>query len=230
MFQAAPSLLESITIASPCPADWEGMTGNERVRFCGECQLNVYNLSGMSRQEAEVLIREREGRLCVRYFQRADGTMMTRDCPVGLQALHKRKIKRLGQVAAAVTVMTVIGTFCVSQANPAESKSEVMSGSPAVSQNRAFQELKGDVAMPPMQGGVSVEPPPPVRKMGEMKMIIQQPKPANPDAKKSPSTKKPSKSPKLPNQGTAIPTQRQLLMGKIAPSGDSRPSTPVHKN
>lgn len=34
-------LLESIRIAAPCKADWNAMTGDERVRFCGQCKLNV---------------------------------------------------------------------------------------------------------------------------------------------------------------------------------------------
>ena len=41
--------LDSIKVASPCSADWEGMVGNNRQRFCGQCKLNVYNLSGMTR-------------------------------------------------------------------------------------------------------------------------------------------------------------------------------------
>jgi hypothetical protein len=42
--------------------------------------LNVYNLSEMSQESAEALIAETEGRLCVRFYQRADGTVLTRDC------------------------------------------------------------------------------------------------------------------------------------------------------
>jgi hypothetical protein len=30
------------------------------------------------------------GRLCVRFYKRADGTVLTKDCPVGWQALKKR--------------------------------------------------------------------------------------------------------------------------------------------
>ena len=48
--------LSNIKIASPCSQDWNEMIGTERKRFCGECKLNVYNLSGMSEQEAENLL------------------------------------------------------------------------------------------------------------------------------------------------------------------------------
>ena len=53
-------------------------------------QLNVYNLSAMSKTEAEKLFLNSEGRLCVRFYRRADGTVLTKDCPVGWQAVKRR--------------------------------------------------------------------------------------------------------------------------------------------
>lgn len=85
--------LDNIRVAKPCPADWNGMFGSDRKRFCGECKLNVYNLSDMTRREAETFLLESEGRVCVRYFQRPDGTVITKDCPVGIAAL-KRRVSR----------------------------------------------------------------------------------------------------------------------------------------
>lgn len=82
--------LDSIHIASPCSANWNEMYGNERKRFCGRCKLNVYNLSDMTRQEAENLLLSSEGRLCVQFFRRADGTVLTKNCPVGWQAVRRR--------------------------------------------------------------------------------------------------------------------------------------------
>ena len=55
--------LDHVRIAAPCPADWDQMIGSERMRFCGQCSLNVYNLSSMTRSEAESLIARNEGRL-----------------------------------------------------------------------------------------------------------------------------------------------------------------------
>ena len=91
--------LDNIRVASPCNADWDQMIGNERSRFCGQCNLNVYNLSSMTRTEAELLIGKTEGRLCVRYYQRADGSIITKDCPVGLRAIRRR----MSYVARAVS-------------------------------------------------------------------------------------------------------------------------------
>ena len=96
--------LDNIRVASPCPASWEDMAGDDRVRFCGECKLNVYNLSAMQRDEAEDLVRNREKRLCVRFYQRNDGTVLTRDCPVGLRAIARRARARIAAVASFMFV------------------------------------------------------------------------------------------------------------------------------
>jgi hypothetical protein len=69
--------LDHLHIASPCPAGWEQMTGDDRVRFCQLCNLNVYNISRMSRKEAEALIANAERRICARLYRRADGTVIT---------------------------------------------------------------------------------------------------------------------------------------------------------
>jgi hypothetical protein len=66
------------------------MIGTDRVRFCGQCSLNVYNLSAMTRDQAESLIAANEGRLCVRFYRRNDGSIITQDCPVGLRAVRAR--------------------------------------------------------------------------------------------------------------------------------------------
>ena len=76
--------LDRIQVAKPCPVSWDSMSGDDRVRFCGACRLNVFNLSGMTRREATELLQLVEGRLCVRFFRRKDGTLLTSDCPVGM--------------------------------------------------------------------------------------------------------------------------------------------------
>jgi hypothetical protein len=84
------SPLKNLRIASPCSADWHAMAGDERKRFCGECKLNVYNLSGMTSYDAEHLLRMSEGRICVRYYERRDGTVLTQNCPVGWAHVRQR--------------------------------------------------------------------------------------------------------------------------------------------
>lgn len=100
------SPLYNIKIASPCSANWDTMYGNERKRFCGDCKLNVYNISGMTVKEAENLLERSEGRLCVRYFRRADGTILTKDCPVGWA-----KVKQRATMIATAVFSLIVGLF-----------------------------------------------------------------------------------------------------------------------
>jgi hypothetical protein len=104
-----PIALENIRIASPCAADWDDMRGDERVRFCGRCEKNVYNLSSMTRADAEALVNEKEGRLCVRFYQRSDGTMLTADCPVGVQRMRLKARIWASLSGAAASAALLVG-------------------------------------------------------------------------------------------------------------------------
>jgi hypothetical protein len=89
-------------VASPCNVSWETMEGDARVRFCRLCSLNVYDISNMTRAEVEALVLKTEGRLCGRMTRRADGTVLTKDCPVGLRALRRRASRAAGAAFAAL--------------------------------------------------------------------------------------------------------------------------------
>lgn len=98
--------LDEIRVASPCAVSWEDMDGDDQMRHCQHCKLNVFNLSEMSREEAEALIREKHGgRLCVRFYQRADGTVMTKDCPVGRRRERNRKLRWVAGIAAVLALL-----------------------------------------------------------------------------------------------------------------------------
>jgi hypothetical protein len=94
-------MLDQIKIASPCSADWEQMKGTDRVRFCGECKKNVFNLSAMTRRDAEALLKQTKGKLCARWYRRADGTVLTEDLPVGLRGKVARERRRVSWAIAA---------------------------------------------------------------------------------------------------------------------------------
>ena len=104
--QRFTSPLENLRVASPCPANWDEMYGNERKRFCASCKLNVYNLSAMTRSEAEGFLINAEGRVCVRYYRRADGTVLTQNCPVGWQ-----KVKQWVSRIATAVFSLIVGFF-----------------------------------------------------------------------------------------------------------------------
>ena len=108
-----------IRIASPCSADWEKMSGNDRVRHCAECNLNVYNLSAMSTREAAEMLAKTQGRLCVRFYRRSDGKILTQDCPLGLRAIVRRVSKIAGVALSAVIGFGVSATAALAQGTPA---------------------------------------------------------------------------------------------------------------
>lgn len=109
-------MLDQVRVASPCNANWEEMLGDERVRFCMSCAKNVYNLSAMPREDAERLLQERMGKdLCVRFYQRADGTILTEDCPVGVT---KKRRKKLALSVAGASAMAFAATSMLSRGTP----------------------------------------------------------------------------------------------------------------
>jgi hypothetical protein len=99
--------INDIRVASPCPMPWDAMAGNQQVRHCGECRLNVYNLSAMTEIEIQRLLvmQPAEQRVCVRFYRRADGTMLTQDCPRGIKRLAKRVSKLGAAVFSALVSM-----------------------------------------------------------------------------------------------------------------------------
>ena len=66
-----------LQIAKPCPKSWDEMAGDTQRRFCGHCQLHVYNLSAMPDKDREELIARRGERLCIAYELRPDGSVVT---------------------------------------------------------------------------------------------------------------------------------------------------------
>jgi len=168
-----PVVLDNIRIATPCNADWDEMAGDERVRFCGRCDKNVYNLSSMTRAEAEALVAEKEGRLCVRLYQRADGTVLSADCPVGVRKkqLRHRVWASLSKVAASAALLLGVAggraraDLCVRDGK-AGNQQPMRMGKIAVQPSEAKPPKKPTPKMGepmPMIGDVAIDPAPVMR-------------------------------------------------------------------
>lgn len=99
-------LLQRIYVASPCNVPWESMTGDEHVRHCASCDKKVYDLSSLTTAEAEQLLQKNDN-ICAQYYRREDGTILTADCPVGVE--KKKKNRRKAAVIAATIASTVAG-------------------------------------------------------------------------------------------------------------------------
>jgi len=98
--------IDDLQIAKRCPADWNDMVGTERVRLCGKCKLHVYNFSELTRDEAQSIALENDGQFCARFYRRADGTMLTKDCPLP-QRLY------LGGLVAASKTLSWVAAFAL---------------------------------------------------------------------------------------------------------------------
>lgn len=214
------SPLKDLRVASPCHADWDEMDGDERVRFCRLCRLNVYNLSEMSSADAEALIREKEGRLCVRFYRRGDGTVLTRNCPVGLRAI-KRRLAVIGGGLAACLGWMFAGAASANSgsrgvSNGARSAPAAWSFSPLRSFVSYLESMWNRATRPPVvQGGIRPMPPggpAPFTGPAAPMPFVGPPVPA--------STPVPAPNPASPQTGSAVEEssapERLLVMGKVA--------------
>ncbi|MCB9852147.1 MAG: hypothetical protein H6819_03555 [Phycisphaerales bacterium] len=104
-------ILENSRIASPCNVAWASMQGDDRSRYCGECNTRVYNLVGMSDDEVAQLFEAHGHDLCIRVYQRHDGTLMTQDCPMGLHAARKRMRRAVSALGAAASFLLAAGVI-----------------------------------------------------------------------------------------------------------------------
>ena len=174
--------LDDVRIASPCDADWDGMkpvTADDgaRARFCGSCEKNVYDLSAMTRTDAMALIERHEGRCCVRFYQRPDGTVLTEDCPVGVRAALKRAERRtLMAAAAGVGAVAAFVAFVIGAGNGVTRRLQAFEQTIA----EVIPEVVPEVVperLPPLMGAMPTRPvlmgepvaipppPPPVRQL-----------------------------------------------------------------
>jgi hypothetical protein len=114
--------LANVLVASPCDVPWDSMEGDDRMRHCKSCDRFVHDLSAMTRDEVDAFLASAKlgsGPMpCVSLYQRADGTILTADCPVG-SSRRKRALlaSTLGTGLAAVLAFTALA-FMALDAQP----------------------------------------------------------------------------------------------------------------
>ncbi|QQS10289.1 MAG: hypothetical protein IPK69_06620 [Phycisphaerales bacterium] len=166
--------LDQLSVAAPCPARWDDMEGTETKRFCAECGLHVHNVSAMTADEAAAFLaaavegKSHGERVCVRLFKRADGTVITRNCPIGLAAIRHRAWANGRRVAAAI-IVGITGLFVADRAH-ADGKLRAQTRWPAMISCRALKPFSwisaklGKTTIPqpglPMMGDIAFVPPP----------------------------------------------------------------------
>ncbi|MBD0371175.1 MAG: ankyrin repeat domain-containing protein [Pyrinomonadaceae bacterium] len=124
--------LDSIHVESPSEADWDSMRGNEQVRFCEHCRRSVYNLSEMTRHEALRLVRNSDGRLCMRYVRPLEDTDKSFALPAELYRITRRA-SRLA--AGAFTAVLSLAAAAAAQTTSSGGDSTVAATEIAVPEN-----------------------------------------------------------------------------------------------
>lgn len=157
---AKPLALPVLQIASPCPASWAEMAGDEQARHCAACDKKVYNIATMTSAEVVALIELTEGHFCGRLFRRADGTVLTADCPVGLATRAARRVKRLVGLAGVAIGVLLTGGFqrgAVSRTAPGPSQEP--KGPPAsLAEWISGTRKAAPVLRPPVLGKICLPP------------------------------------------------------------------------
>jgi hypothetical protein len=134
-------------LTHPCDQDWSAMTGDDKCRFCSQCQLHVHNLSAMTPDEQGVVM-ELPGRKCVAMVQNAKAI----EVRSGTWLLIHRMTRPLRAVAALVAIVLPLGIS--SCASPRASSQSSPPAESCATTN--FQPLKIDGKV--IAGGIM--PPP----------------------------------------------------------------------
>jgi hypothetical protein len=113
--------MKNIMIASPCTVDWNTMDGDDRVRVCGACKQNVYDTSKLTTKEIVDLM-ARDSKACLKIYRRADGTLLTEDCPFGLRTL-RRGARRVSKLAASLWALALSFTSVSAQPSAIQTES-----------------------------------------------------------------------------------------------------------
>ena len=134
-----------IQIRTPCPKRWDELVGDERRRFCSECSLHVLNAAQLTRDEAEVLVRDATQRVCMRVEYDQAGAPLFREPAL-------RRLARWALASGAALLAACQGSVSAPAHDPA----------PAEPPSKM-----GKVCAPVEMGDVAVPPPERLEKLGE---------------------------------------------------------------
>ena len=132
-------LADAIRVETPCAEDWDKMRGDKNVRFCDHCNLNVNNISMLTRKKALKLVRESNGRLCVRYVVN----------PVNNQPVFADKFYQIGRRApriAAATIAATLGLSAMTYAQGGVAFGEILKNSDAAQTAKSEKETPNGAA------------------------------------------------------------------------------------
>lgn len=128
------SILDRVCIAMPCSVNWDQMKGDNRVRLCGGCGKNVYNLSAMSKIEAEEVL-SGPTLPCIQIMRTDEGAIVVDE--TAILAQEKSNVIRgfwsYGKTAVSA-ILSLIATLAPQWASASDEKNKptMLRGKPAV--------------------------------------------------------------------------------------------------
>lgn len=130
------SSLDRLYVQKPCSTEWDLMEGNDQVRFCTECNKRVYNLSSMTRNQAEGLFTT-SGELCGKLERDGKGKIITAD------QLNRHPFFRIRLPSfTSAAVATLLGIGITVQAEGHSPLEKLISVSSAQSLNLSTDETQ----------------------------------------------------------------------------------------
>ena len=233
-----------IDVASPCNESWDDMVGDNKVRFCSGCEQNVYRLTDMTRTQAEDLVRRAQGgeEVCIRFARRADGTVLTSDCPDTKRRQRTNTWAKVKTVAAAVAgvVSASLSTGCYeADAQPAKpttgGKALPMAHKTVEPAKTTKPDAEEDLAEKPvktpeepcMEMMGAAAPPPPEKTDSETKELLEKAtqRPIAPIKRmgrmRAPDPRHASKK--------EVAAEKEMMGGMAVPAEDRREAAPAEK-
>jgi len=123
--------LDDLIVAAPCDVAWENIdtdgSSEDKVRSCQSCKLNVYNVKNMNAGEIQSLLQTdaaQNGRLCIQIYRRADGTLLTEDCPRGLARVRQLSTRLWSKAAACLAAIWALASAGSGQAALAQEQGQ----------------------------------------------------------------------------------------------------------
>ena len=128
-------------IASPCHEEWNKMSGDDKCRFCDSCEKKVYDLSSMSTKEVLKLVQGPEV-ICGKIYKREDGTILTEDCPIGIDQIRTYVKRRQYLMALYCGILLMVSVISAS-ISYGDENNRLMG-------KVAYQVIQGDILEPPV--------------------------------------------------------------------------------
>lgn len=109
--------LNNLAIVSPCSIDWQDLSGDDRIRYCSDCNLHVHNFAAMTSGEIDLLMQSDSNRVCGR-ITRFEGAIITKDSKIAPINLMKG--------FATFALVAVMGYFTTTDALAQSSYQDVI--------------------------------------------------------------------------------------------------------